>query len=75
VKRDEYSELLARNARKYPRQEAIVTETERVSYQKLNELVNQFASSLQSLSVKAADKVVLFMPNTLEFVISYFAVP
>jgi acyl-CoA synthetase (AMP-forming)/AMP-acid ligase II len=68
------SELLSRNARKYPLHEAVVTETERISYQTLNELVNQFASSLQSLDIKASDKVVLFMPNTLEFVISYFAV-
>jgi acyl-CoA synthetase (AMP-forming)/AMP-acid ligase II len=68
------SELLSRNARKYPTQEAVVTDTERVSYKRLNELVNRFASSLQSLTIKASDKVVLFMPNTLEFVISYFAV-
>lgn len=68
------SELLSRNARKYPLQEAVVTETERITYQRLNELVNRFASSLQSLGINASDKVVLFMPNTLEFVISYFAV-
>ncbi|RFU63668.1 class I adenylate-forming enzyme family protein [Bacillus sp. V59.32b] len=68
------SELLSRNARKYPLKEAVVTDTERVTYLRLNELVNRFASSLQSIGINASDKVVLFMPNTLEFVISYFAV-
>lgn len=67
------SELLSRNARKYPFQEAVVTESERISYQELNTLVNRFASSLQSMNIQSSDKVVLFMPNTLEFVISYFA--
>jgi acyl-CoA synthetase (AMP-forming)/AMP-acid ligase II len=68
------SELLARNARKYPKHEAIIAENERVSYRRLNELVNQFASSLKGLSIGKQDKVVLFMPNSLQFVVTYFAV-
>ncbi|MFD1739674.1 class I adenylate-forming enzyme family protein [Bacillus salitolerans] len=68
------SELLSRNARKYPLQEAIVTEKTRLSYQELHTKVNQFASSLETIGVQKGDKVVLFMPNTEEFIISYLAV-
>ncbi|MGD6956631.1 class I adenylate-forming enzyme family protein [Rossellomorea aquimaris] len=68
------SRLLSRNARKYPTHQAIVTEGEVLTYQKLNEAVNQFASSLHHRGIGLGDKVVLFMPNTKEFVISYFAV-
>lgn len=68
------SELLSRNARKYPFEEAVVTEINRVTYKELNELVNSFAHSLKKQGINPLDKVVLFLPNTLEFVISYFAV-
>lgn len=68
------SNLLERNARKYPFQEAVVTEKERLNYYELNESVNQFASALRQKGILQGDKVVLFMPNTKEFVISYFAV-
>ncbi|SFB09837.1 MULTISPECIES: class I adenylate-forming enzyme family protein [unclassified Bacillus (in: firmicutes)] len=68
------SELLSRNARKYPFQEAVVTESDRVTYKELNEFVNRFAQSLKDQGVSPSDKVVLFLPNTLEFVISYFAI-
>lgn len=68
------SNLLERNARKYPFQDAVITEHERFHYQELNIEVNKFASSLQQYGIGKGDKVVLFMPNTTEFVISYFAV-
>lgn len=67
------SNLLERNARKYPLQEAIVIGQERMNYQMLNEQVNKFASALREQGVGKGDKVVIFMPNTKEFVISYFA--
>lgn len=68
------SKLLERNARKYPLHEAIITSNNRLNYKELNRLVTKLASSLQQNGVKQGDKVILFMPNTPEFVISYFAV-
>lgn len=68
------SVLLARNAQKYPQQEAIVCQDKRITYSELNHFVNKFASSLRENSIQAGDKVILFMPNVLEFAISYFAV-
>jgi acyl-CoA synthetase (AMP-forming)/AMP-acid ligase II len=68
------SQLLSRNARKYPSHEAVVFENKRMNYQELHANVNKFASALRSLQIQSGDKVVLFMPNTLEFVITYFAV-
>ncbi|WP_431028198.1 class I adenylate-forming enzyme family protein [Lysinibacillus sp. LZ02] len=68
------SNLLARNARKYPQAEAIVSMGKRTTYSELNKLVNQLADALLEQGVFPSDKVVIFMPNVLEFVISYFAV-
>lgn len=68
------SKLLARNARKYPKTEAIVGMGKRITYKVLDRLVNQFARGLQEKGIIEKDKVVLFMPNVPEFAIAYFAV-
>jgi acyl-CoA synthetase (AMP-forming)/AMP-acid ligase II len=68
------SELLARNARKYSLQEAVVALNERLTYQELNNRVNKLANTLKQKGFGRGDKVILFMPNTPEFIISYFAV-
>lgn len=68
------SNLLARNARKYPNTEAVVSLGVRTSYKELHVAVNKFADSLINLGITSGDKVVIFMPNVLEFVISYFAI-
>ena len=68
------SELLARNARKYPQQEALVSPRERLNYQELNVRVNRLAHALQNCNFKQGDRAVIVMPNTNAFVIAYFAV-
>ncbi|SET06288.1 feruloyl-CoA synthase [Oceanobacillus limi] len=66
--------LLATHARKYPNQEALVTPTERLTYFEWNRAVNKLANSFHQFGVQQGDKVVLHMPNTKEFMITYFAV-
>jgi acyl-CoA synthetase (AMP-forming)/AMP-acid ligase II len=68
------SKLLERNARKYPFQEAVISGGRRVNYSELDQQVNKFASALKQQGIDAGDKVVLFMPNTLEFAVTYFSV-
>lgn len=68
------SELLSRNSRKYPTRQAVITDGDEMTYRELNEKVNQLANSLKMRGIGVGDKVMLFMPNTAEFVISYFAV-
>lgn len=68
------SNLLARNARKFSKREALIDGNERLTFRELNGKVNQLASSLRSLGVEKGSKVILFMPNTKEFVYSYFAI-
>ena len=68
------SELLAYQSRKYPEKEGIVTPEERLTYQEWNSQVNQFARGLMRAGIQAGDKVIIHMPNTKEFVISYFAI-
>jgi acyl-CoA synthetase (AMP-forming)/AMP-acid ligase II len=68
------SELLARNARKFPDKEVIIEGETALTYAELDDSVNRLASSLARLGIQTGDKVILYMPNTQEFIISYFAV-
>lgn len=68
------SNLLARNARKYPTNEAVICHGRRVTYKELNDQVNRFSSALWNLGIYGGDTVLVFMPNVLEFVVSYFAI-
>ena len=67
------SQLLSRNARKYPKHEAVVSREKQITYKELDRLVNQFGNALRTQGVKKGEKVALFLPNVEEFVISYFA--
>lgn len=68
------SNLLARNTRKYPKNEAIICHGRRVTYRDLDEQVTRFSHALLEQGVSQDDKVLIFMPNVLEFVVSYFAI-
>lgn len=68
------SQLLAHQASKNPDHEAIVTDYERLTYDDWNRNVNQLADSLRKKGITQGDKVILHMPNTKEFLFTYFAI-
>lgn len=68
------SNLLARGARKYPQQVAVISMGKETSYKELDVLTNQAANGLLSSGIQKGDKVAIFMPNVLEFVVLYFAI-
>lgn len=68
------SNLLARNARKYPDQIAVISMGKETTYTELNDSVNRLASAFQSKGIHKGDKIIIFMPNVLEFVVAYFAI-
>lgn len=68
------SELLARNSRKFPNQLAVIEEQQQFTYRELDEQVTKLANSLKVKGIKEGDKVVIFMPNTANFLLTYFAV-
>jgi len=67
-------QLLDRSSQNYPTRTALVFEGQHVSYKKLNELTKRFAAALANLGVKSGDRVMLFLLNIPEFVISYYGV-
>lgn len=67
------STILERNARKYPGNEAVIGMGQRLTYKGLNEQVEKVAKGLLKQGISKGDKIVLFMPNVPEFIVTYFA--
>ncbi len=66
--------LLERSVSKFPQAEAIASEGNRLTYQKLNEEANRLANALIKLGIKKGDRVLLMAHNDHHFVIAYFAI-
>ncbi|MCW3992807.1 MAG: AMP-binding protein, partial [Candidatus Bathyarchaeota archaeon] len=54
--------LLERTAEKHPDATAIIFQNRKLSYRYLKELVDRFATALQSMEVEKGDRVALFLP-------------
>ena len=66
--------LLSRAAEKWPDSTAFSCGEERLSYRELDELSDRLATGLDGLGIKSGDRVLLFLGNSLEFVISYYGI-
>jgi long-chain acyl-CoA synthetase len=66
--------FLENSARDFPDHTAVLFKGHRVTYRELNELADRLAAALAALGVKKGDRVVIFMPNSAQFVISYYAI-
>src|SRR6266542_4913538 len=76
--------FLTESARKYPYNTASnfvlsylaggrFTVGGKLTYRKLNELADRFATALHQLGVRKGDRVALMLPNSPQFVIAFFA--
>ena len=66
--------FLEEAARKYPNTPCTIFKGAKISYREMNELTDRLAAGLASLGVKKGDRVGIFMPNTPQFVLAYFAI-
>ncbi len=73
--------FLEQAARDYPAHTALIFKPAHqgfagsaMTYQALNDAVDRMAAALAGLGVKKGDRVAIFMPNSPQFVISYFAI-
>jgi len=66
--------LLSSNASKSPDAIAFSHKDKNLTYGELDKLTSQLASGLNDMGVKKGDSVLLFLPNSLEFVISYYGI-
>jgi len=68
------NEMLEDAARKYPDSPCTIFKGARITYREMNELTDRLAAGLADLGIKKGDRVGIFMPNTPQFVLAYFAI-
>lgn len=65
--------FLDQAAEKYPEKACTIFKGAEISYREMNEITDRLAAGLASIGVKKGDRVGVFIPNTPQFVIAYFA--
>lgn len=62
------------SAQRLPEKTAIIHQNERVTYRQLDSMANRLANALLDMGVQQGDRVAVFMDNSIEAVISIFAI-
>ncbi len=66
-------QFLRAHAQRHGAKPALVTSDQRVSFGELHERVNALALGLQRLGVRSGDRILVYLPNGVEFVQSLYA--
>lgn len=66
--------FLEESARRYPTLPATIFYDAKLSYSELDALANQIAHALIGMGVRKGDRVALLLPNTPQFVASFFGI-
>jgi len=65
--------FLSEAAKKYPETPCTIFKGARITYREMDEITDRLAAGLAEIGVKKGDRVGIFMPNTPQFVMAYFA--
>lgn len=66
--------FLEEAARKQPEHPALIFKGRKISYEQLNRLADAVAAALAAHGFKKGERAVIYMPNTPQFVITYFGI-
>jgi long-chain acyl-CoA synthetase len=66
--------MLEETARKYPDKPCTIFRGAVITYREMEELTDRLAAGIAELGIKKGDRVGIFMPNTPQFVITFFAI-
>jgi long-chain acyl-CoA synthetase len=67
-------EFLETSAKRWPAKTALIHDDVRVTYEQVNSMANQMAAWLLEQGIVAGDRIVIFMENSIEYVVSYYGV-
>ena len=67
-------DLLSRAAARWPESTAFSLGEQSLSYRELDDLSGRLAAGLGDLGIKAGDRILLFLPKSLDFAISYYGI-
>ena len=66
-------DILRENLAKRPDKVALVCDGQRLTYAQIDDMANRMAHALCQIGVQRGERVVIYMPNSVELVISLFA--
>jgi long-chain acyl-CoA synthetase len=66
--------FLDESTKKYPDKPCTIFKGAEITYREMSEITDQLAAALVDLGVKKGDRVGVFMPNTPQFVMAFFAI-
>jgi fatty-acyl-CoA synthase len=66
-------QVLEEAARAVPGKVAVVDGEKRKTFKELGEMANALAAGLQGMGLKKGDRVAMYMKNSLEFIVSFYA--
>jgi long-chain acyl-CoA synthetase len=66
--------FLEESARKYPDRACTIFKGAVITFQEMNAITNHIAAALVDMGIKKGDRVGLFMPNTPQFVMTYYGI-
>jgi long-chain acyl-CoA synthetase len=67
-------EILPFAARRYGDRTALIVGSDQLTYRQLDQASNAFANGLVGAGVRPGDRVTLYGPNAIEWMIAYFAI-
>ncbi|MDA8235271.1 MAG: long-chain-fatty-acid--CoA ligase [Clostridia bacterium] len=68
------AEIVNKNALRIPQRPAIISEQGQLTWQEFYLQVNQMGNALRKLGVTKGDRVAMYLPNSPEYVVTYFAI-
>lgn len=74
IPEEPYYVAVDRAIRRRGRETAIIFLGDKISYEKLGEYIDKFATALYNLGVRRGDKVALYLLNSPQFIIAYFSI-
>jgi long-chain acyl-CoA synthetase len=66
-------QMLEEAAKKYPDSPCTIFKGAKITYPEMEDITSRLAAGLASIGVSKGDRVGIFMPNTPQFVMTYFA--
>jgi long-chain acyl-CoA synthetase len=67
------NDFLEQSAARTPDKIALICDGQRLTYAQIDQMANRLAHALQAQGVQRGDRVVLFLPNSVELVVGIFA--
>ncbi|MHB8132474.1 MAG: AMP-binding protein, partial [Mobilitalea sp.] len=66
--------IIEKHINRIPNKLAVISETTNYSWKEFNHQVNKMGNALKKLGVSKGDRVALCLPNSPEYLVSYFAI-